>query len=122
MAGFFTNFRAALLLGKGQKHFDNRRFSEALERALKAKQLRLEPQFELLCHTIEGKSRAHLGDHENALSALRRAHQIAGQILAARGDSKHLQNIRADLAEYIDKIEPGGSRCATGRDNSDGRR
>ena len=107
MFKFFTSFRAALLLGKAQKLFQQRRFDEALERALRAKTLQLDPHFKLLCYSLEGKSRAHLGDLDNALAPLRAADDIARQLLQVNADSKHLQNIEQDIASYIDKIENG---------------
>jgi len=73
---FINSIRASMLLGKGHKFLENGRYQEALEKALKAKSLKLEEQFEWLCHSIEGKSRYHLGDKEKALLSLRRAQEI----------------------------------------------
>lgn len=109
MFGFFTSFRAALLLGKAQKQLDSRQFEDALERALMAQQLKLSEQFEWLAYSIEGKARAHLGDLEKALPALKKAEALLEPIVAARGDSKHLQNIIADVRAYIEKIESGAA-------------
>jgi len=96
-----------MLLGKGHKFFENGRYQEALEKALKAKNLQLEEQFEWLCHSIEGKSRYHLGDRENALPALRKAQEILALKSAEEMESKPLQNIVNDIASYIEKIEQG---------------
>ena len=104
---FINSIRASLLLGKGHKFFENGRYQEALEKALKAKRLKLEEQFEWLCHSIEGRSRYHLGDKENALLALRRAQKILASKLENETDSKALRNIMNDITEYIEKIEPG---------------
>ena len=57
----FMSIRASMLLGKGHKFLESGRYQEALEKALKAKDLKLDEQFEWLCHSIEGKSRYHLG-------------------------------------------------------------
>ena len=105
MFGFITSFRAALILGKAHKHFDNGRYREALERALKAQQLELSEQFEWLSYSIEGKARYQLGDAQNALPALKKAEALLQPIAEARADSKHLQNIIADVRAHIEKIE-----------------
>ena len=94
-----------MLLGKGHKYLHNGRYREALEKALKAKNLVLEEQFEWLCHSIEGKSRYHLGDPENALLSLRKAEDILISKLEKEQASKHLLNILADNKKYIEKIE-----------------
>lgn len=94
-----------MLLGKGHKFLENGRYQEALEKALKAKTLKLEQQFEWLCHLIEGKSRYHLGDETNALPPLLRAQQILASILEREKASKPLQNILTDVDGYIEKIE-----------------
>ena len=109
MFKFLTSFRAALLLGKAHKRLENGNYRDALERALKAKQLPLTAQFEWLCYSIEGKSRYHLGDTENALPALQRAEAILRPIAEARAESKHLQNIARDIRAYIEKIEQGNA-------------
>ena len=96
-----------MLLGKGHKYLENGRYQEALEKALKAKNLKLEEQFEWLCHSIEGKSRYHLGDLENALPALQRAHKILASKLEKEQQSKPLQNIINDITHYIEKTEQG---------------
>jgi tetratricopeptide (TPR) repeat protein len=96
-----------MLLGKGHKFLESGRYEEALEKALKAKNLKLEEQFEWLCHSIEGKSRYHLGDKENALISLRRAEEILALKLENEKESKHLQNILNDVTRYIEKIEHG---------------
>ncbi len=96
-----------MLLGKGHKLLENGRYQEALEKALKAKNLKLEEQFEWLCHSIEGKSRYHLGDKENALPALRRAQEIWTSKLEKEQESKPLRNIMNDITRYIEKIEHG---------------
>ena len=96
-----------MLLGKGHKFFESGRYQEALGKALKAKSLQLDEQFEWLCHSIEGKSRYHLGDRENALPALRRAQEILASKLGKEQESKHLQNIVSDINGYIEKIEQG---------------
>jgi len=96
-----------MLLGKGHKFLERGRYEEALEKALKAKKLKLEEQFEWLCHSIEGKSRYHLGDKENALISLRRAEEILALKLENEKDSKPLQNILNDVTRYIEKIEHG---------------
>ena len=96
-----------MLLGKGHKHLQNGRYNAALEKALKAKNLKLERQFEWLCHSIEGKSRYHLGDRENALISLRKAEKILTPMLVEDSESKHLNNIMSDIARYIEKIEHG---------------
>ena len=96
-----------MLLGKGHKFLENGRYQEALEKALKAKSLKLEEQFEWLCHSIEGKSRYHLGDKENALSSLRRAQEILASKLEKEKESKPLQNIMDDITRYIENIEHG---------------
>jgi hypothetical protein len=98
-----------MLLGKGHKFLENGRNQEALEKALKAKSLKLEEQFEWLCHSIEGKSRYHLGDNENALPPLRRARDILASKLEKERGSKPLQNIMNDIKRYIEKIEHGNS-------------
>ena len=108
MFKFLTSFRAALLLGKAQKLFDQRRFAEVLERTQKAKTLELEAHFQLHCYSLEGKARAHLEDFENALKPLHAADEIARKLLEVHPDSQHLQNIERDLAAYIDKIESAG--------------
>ncbi|MCP4472356.1 MAG: hypothetical protein GY815_17055 [Gammaproteobacteria bacterium] len=102
-----NSIRASMLLGKGHKFFENGRYQEALEKALKAKSLQLDEQFEWLCHSIEGKSRYHLGDRENALPCLRRAQEILASKPGKEKESKHLQNIVSDINTYIDKIEQG---------------
>jgi tetratricopeptide (TPR) repeat protein len=96
-----------MLLGKGHKFLENGRYQEALEKALKAKNLKLEEQFEWLCHSIEGKSRYHLGDKENALLSLRRAEEILASKLEIEKGSKALQNIMNDITRYIEKIIQG---------------
>ncbi len=96
-----------MLLGKGHKLFENGRYQESLERALKAKRLQLDEQFEWLCHSIEGKSRFHLGDRDNALPALRKAQEILASKPARDRESRHLQNIVSDIDSYIEKIEQG---------------
>jgi tetratricopeptide (TPR) repeat protein len=96
-----------MLLGKGHKFLESGRYQEALAKALKAKNLKLEEQFEWLCHSIEGKSRYHLGDKENALIALRRAKKILASKLEKEKESKPLQNILNDVIRYIEKIEHG---------------
>ena len=96
-----------MLLGKGHKFLLSGRYEEALERALKAKNLELEEQFEWLCHSIEGKSRYHLGDQKSALVSLQKAEQILATKLKKEGDSKHLQNILDDVAKDIEKIKSG---------------
>lgn len=96
-----------MLLGKGHKLFESGRYQQALEKALKAKKLELEEQFEWLCHSIEGKSRYHLGDKENALVALKRAQQILASKLEKEKESKPLQNIMDDITGYIELIERG---------------
>ncbi len=108
MFKFINSFRAALLLGKAHKQFENRRFGEALERALRAQRLPLTEQFEWLSYSIEGKSRCHLGDFENALPALRRAESALQPILESKPESKHLHNIMNDIRAYIEKIESAG--------------
>ena len=104
---FFNSIRASMLLGKGHKFLEKGRYQEALEKALKAKSLKLEEQFEWLCHSIEGKSRYHLGDKENALPSLRRAQEILASKLEKEKESKPLQNIMDDITGYIEKIEHG---------------
>jgi tetratricopeptide (TPR) repeat protein len=94
-----------MLLGKGHKYLENGRYQEALNKALKAKSLKLEEQFEWLCHSIEGKSRYHLGDRDNALPALRSAQAILASKLEKEKQSKPLQNIMNDITSYIEKIE-----------------
>lgn len=96
-----------MLLGKGHKFLESGRYEEALEKALKAKNLKLEEQFEWLCHSIEGKSRYHLGDKENALSCLQRAKIILEKKVEKEKQSKPLQNILNDVTRYIEKIEHG---------------
>jgi len=96
-----------MLLGKGHKFLENGRYQEALAKALKAKNLKLEEQFEWLCHSIEGKSRYHLGDKENALPPLRRAQTILAAKLEREKESIPLQNIMNDISKYIEKIEQG---------------
>jgi len=96
-----------MLLGKGHKFLENGRYQEALEKALKAKSLKLEEQFEWLCHSIEGKSRYHLGDNEKALLSLQRAQEILASKLEKEKESKPLRNIMNDITRYIEKIEHG---------------
>jgi len=96
-----------MLLGKGHKLLGSGRFQEALDKALIAKNLKLDGQFEWLCHLIEGKSRYHLEDRENALLALRRAEEILKSKLEIEEESKPLQNIMDDITRYIEKIERG---------------
>ncbi|MEE8365915.1 MAG: hypothetical protein V3R76_09015 [Gammaproteobacteria bacterium] len=103
----FMSIRASMLLGKGHKFLENGRYQEALEKALKAKDLKLDEQFEWLCHSIEGKSRYHLGDKENALVSLRRAEKILASKLEKEKESKALQNIMNDITRYIEKIQRG---------------
>ncbi len=98
-----------MLLGKGHKFLESGRYQEALEKALKARNLKLEEQFEWLCHTIEGKSRYYLGDTENALIALRKAEKILTSKFEKEKASKPLQNILNDVRGYIKKIEQGGT-------------
>lgn len=105
MFRFLTSLRAALLLGKAQKLFDQRRFAEVLERTQKAGELELDAHFRLLCYSLEGKARAHLEDFDNALQPLRSADEIAKQLIAVHPESPHLQNIEQDIADYIAKIE-----------------
>ncbi len=94
-----------MLLGKAHKYLQNERYQDALDKALQASKLKLEEQFEWLCHSIEGKARFHLGDEEKALRALRRAQTILASRLEKEADSKPLQNIVNDINHYIDKIE-----------------
>ena len=108
MFKFFNSLRVALLLGKAQKRFDQRRFAETLECTQRARKLDLDAHFQLLCYSLEGKARAHLGDLDNALEPLRAAAEIARRLLQAGTPSPHLQNIERDIASYIDKIETGG--------------
>jgi len=96
-----------MLLGKGHKFLESGRYEEALEKALKAKNLKLEEQFEWLCHSIEGKSRYHLGDSENALASLRKAKEILALKVEKEKESKPLQNILNDVTRYIENIEHG---------------
>ncbi len=96
-----------MLLGKGHKFLESGRYEEALEKALKAKNLKLEEQFEWLCHSIEGKSRYHLGDKENALASLQRAKDILEKKVEKEKQSKPLQNILNDVTSYIEKIKHG---------------
>ena len=96
-----------MLLGKGHKFLQNGRYQEALEKALKAKSLKLEQQYEWLCHTIEGKSRYYLGDIENALPSLQRAQEILASKLEKEKESKPLQNIMNDITKHIENIEHG---------------
>jgi len=98
-----------MLLGKGHKFLESGRYEEALEKALKAKSLKLEEQFEWLCHSIEGKSRYHLGDKENALVSLRKAKEILATKLEKEKESKPLQNITNDITKYIENIERGNT-------------
>lgn len=105
MFKFLDSFRAALLLGKGHKFLQNGRYQEALAKAQKANKLRMAPQLELLCHSIDGKSRYHLGDRENALVSLRKAEAILAPMLAAENGSEHLLNIMSDITKHIEKIE-----------------
>ena len=100
-----------MLLGKANKQLENRRFEDALARALRAQQLPLGEQFEWLSYSVEGKARCHLGDFENALPALRRAEAALQPIVERQPESKHLQNIKNDIHAYIEKIE------STGEDN-----
>jgi len=102
-----NSIRASMLLGKGHKFLESGRYEEALEKALKAKNLKLEEQFEWLCHTIEGKSRYHLGDKENALLCLQKAKEILTLKFEKEKESKPLQNILNDVTRYIEKIEHG---------------
>ena len=108
---FFNSIRASMLLGKGHKLLQNGRYEEALERALKASSLKLDEQFEWLCHTIEGKSRYHLGDRENALIALRKGEAILQSKPEKEKGSTHLQNIMNDVSAYIEKIEQGDGQA-----------
>ncbi len=96
-----------MLLGKGHKLFESGRYQEALGKALKAKGLKLDEQFEWLCYSIEGKSRYHLGDRENALPSLRKAQEILASKPEKEKESIPLQNIMKDIAGYIVKIEQG---------------
>jgi len=96
-----------MLLGKGHKLLEKGLYQEALDKALKAKKLNLEEHFVWLCHTIEGKSRYHLGDKKNALDSLRKAKEILAPKLEKEKESKHLQNIVSDIINYIEKIEQG---------------
>ena len=105
MFEFLDSFRAALLLGKGHKYLRNGRYKEALVKAQKAKKLRMGTQLEWLCHSIDGKSRYHLGDRENALVALRKAEAILAPMLAAENGSENLPSIMRDITGYIEKIE-----------------
>jgi len=94
-----------MLLGKAHKLLEKGKYPEALAKALKARQLKLDEQFEWLCYAVEGKARYHLGDEENALPALRRARDI----LESRPDRekalRSLQNIIGDINSYIERIE-----------------
>jgi len=96
-----------MLLGKGHKFLQNGRYQEALDKALKAKSLKLEEQYEWLCHSIEGKARYYLGDEENALPSLLRAQEILASKLEKEKESIPLQNIMNDITRHIDKIERG---------------
>ena len=102
-----------MLLGKGHKLLESGRYQEALEKALKARRLELDEQFEWLCDLIEGKSRYHLGDNENALNSLRKAEAILVAKLDREHSSASLQNILDDAIRHIEKIEPVKQR-ATG--------
>ena len=104
---FFNSFRVSMLLGKAHKHFENGRYQQALEKALEAGKLKMDEQFEWLCYSIEGKSRFHLGDRENALPALQKARQILAAKIAKEKQSKPLQNIMNDIVRHIEKIEQG---------------
>ena len=101
----FDSLRASMLLGKGHKYLQKGRYREALERALKARRLKLTEQLDWLCHSIEGKARYHLGDSKNALPALRSAQAILAARLDSEKPSKPLQNILAEITAYIEKIE-----------------
>ena len=96
-----------MLLGKGHKFLQNGRYQEALEKALKAKSLKLDEQHEWLCHTIEGKSRYYLGDKQNALSSLQQAQEILASKIEKEKKSKSLQNIMNDITKHIENIEQG---------------
>ena len=96
-----------MLLGKAHKLLVRGLYQEALDKALKAKKLDLEEHFVWLCHTIEGKSRYHLGDKKNALDCLQSAKEILAPKLEKEKDSMHLQNIVNDIIDYIEKIEQG---------------
>ncbi len=96
-----------MLLGKGHKLLESGRYQEALEKALKAKSLNLEEQFEWLCYSIEGKSRYYLGDQENALPSLQKAQAILASKLEKEKESKSLQNIMDDITKHIENIERG---------------
>ncbi|MDH3375980.1 MAG: hypothetical protein OEQ39_03310 [Gammaproteobacteria bacterium] len=100
-----NSIRASLLLGKGHKFLQNGRYQEALEKALKARRLDLEEQYEWLCHTIEGKSRYYLGDKENALPSLQRAKEILTSKLEKEKKSESLLNIIDDITKHIENIE-----------------
>jgi hypothetical protein len=96
-----------MLLGAAHKHLQNGRYQKALDKALKAKRLKLEEQFEWLCHSIEGKSRYYLGDKENALPSSKRAQEILSVKLEKEKESIPLQNIMDDITKHIENIEQG---------------
>ena len=104
----FDSIRASMLLGKGHKYLQNGRYQEALEKALKADELKLNEQFAWLRHMIEGKARHHLGDNENALPALLKAQEILAAKMQREKSSKPLQNIMDDITQHIEKIQGGG--------------
>lgn len=105
MFKFMTSLRAALLLGKANKQLETGRYRDALGRALKAQSLDLEPQFEWLACSIEGKARYHLGDAAGALPVLQKAEKILQPILEQKRESTHLQNIVSDIRSYIERID-----------------
>ena len=105
----FNSIRASMLLGKGYKYLQNGRYQEALEKALKAKDLNLDEQYEWLCHSIEGKSRYYLGDRESALPCLQKAQEILASKLEREKASRSLQNIMDDITKHIEMIEQGDS-------------
>ena len=104
---FFNSIRASALLGKGHKYLERGLYQEALAKAMKAKELQLKPHFEWLCWAIEGKSRYHLGDSENALPALKKAQELLAAKPDAEKQSRHFQNIVNDIDNYIARIEQG---------------
>lgn len=105
MIKFFANLRASLIVGQANKHLQNQRYRDALERAERALKLDLNENFTWSCLLIAGKSRVHLGDVDRAEEQLERARAILAPRLECQPDSTHLRHILEDIERYLDAIE-----------------
>lgn len=117
MFKFLESLRASLVAGQANKHFYNRRYRDALERAERGLALQPNENLTWLCLSIAGKSRVHLGDVERAEQQLSRAHELLAPRLEQHPDSTHLRHILEDIERYLDAVERHRSEQAAGSDD-----